>query len=41
MLVFAAPAGMDKYLEEISSLTMPEDAARLFAISARYGITFV
>jgi quercetin dioxygenase-like cupin family protein len=41
MLVFVAPAGMEKYLEEISALSMPDDAARLFAISERYGITFV
>jgi hypothetical protein len=41
VLVFVAPAGMEKYLEEISLLSMPDDAAQLFAISARYGITFV
>ena len=40
MLVFVAPAGMEKYLEEVSALFMPEDAAQLFAISERYGITF-
>ncbi len=40
MLVFVAPAGMEKYLEEISLLSMPEDAAQLFAISERYGIAF-
>jgi quercetin dioxygenase-like cupin family protein len=41
MLVFVSPAGMEKYLEEISVLSMPGDAAQLFAISERYGITFV
>lgn len=41
MLVFVAPAGMEKYLEEISSLSMPEDITKLMAISERYGITFV
>ena len=40
MLVFVAPAGMEKYLEEISALSMPGDAAQLFAISERYGIAF-
>ena len=40
MLVFVAPSGMDKYLEEISALSMPEDAARLIVISEQYGITF-
>lgn len=41
MLVFVAPAGMEKYLEEISVLSMPDDGAQLFAISEHYGITFV
>lgn len=40
MLVFAAPSGMDKYLEEISPLQMPEDGARMAAISEKYGIAF-
>ena len=40
MLVFVAPAGMEKYLEEISVLFMPEDLSRLLAISERYGILF-
>ena len=41
MLIFITPAGLEKYLEEISVLTMPQDAARLKEISDRYGITFV
>jgi quercetin dioxygenase-like cupin family protein len=41
MLVFVAPAGMERYLEEISVLAMPQDAEQLMAISARYGIAFV
>jgi quercetin dioxygenase-like cupin family protein len=41
MLVFVTPAGMEKYLEEISVLSMPQDMAQLLAISERYGITFV
>jgi hypothetical protein len=40
MLVFVAPSGMEKYLEEISALSMPEDMSRLLAISERYGIFF-
>jgi quercetin dioxygenase-like cupin family protein len=40
MLVFLAPARLEKYLEEISSLSMPQDAAQLMAISERYGISF-
>jgi hypothetical protein len=31
---------MEKYLEEISVLTMPRDVEQLMAISARYGIKF-
>jgi hypothetical protein len=41
MLVFVRPAGMEKYLEEISVLSMPQDMAQLLAISERYGIAFV
>lgn len=41
MLVFVTPAGMEKYLEEISPLSMPQDVAQLMAISDRYGIAFV
>ena len=41
MLVFIAPAGLEKYLEEISTLSMPADLPQLLAISERYGITFV
>jgi quercetin dioxygenase-like cupin family protein len=40
MLVFIAPSGLEKYLEEISVLSMPQDGEQLFAISARYGISF-
>jgi quercetin dioxygenase-like cupin family protein len=40
MLVLVTPAGMEKYLEEISVLTMPQDTEQLMAISSRYGITF-
>ena len=40
MLVFVAPSGMEKYLEEISSLSMPQHMSQLLAISERYGISF-
>ncbi len=33
--------GFETYLEEISVLSMPQDAARLFEIPDRYGITFL
>ena len=39
MLVFVTPAGMEKYLEEISTLSMLADMAKLLAISERYGIS--
>jgi quercetin dioxygenase-like cupin family protein len=40
MLVFIAPSGLEKYLEEISVLSLPVDMERLLAISERYGISF-
>lgn len=40
MLIFITPAGLEKYLEEISVLSMPQDAGRLKEISERYGIAF-
>jgi quercetin dioxygenase-like cupin family protein len=40
MLIFITPSGIEKYFEEISSLSIPEDMARLLAISERYGISF-
>jgi quercetin dioxygenase-like cupin family protein len=40
MLVFVSPAGMEKYLEEISTLSIPDDMGQLLAISERYGIFF-
>ena len=39
-LIFLTPSGLEKYLEEISSLSMPQDAPQLMAISERYGISF-
>ncbi|MGD0891857.1 MAG: cupin domain-containing protein [Terracidiphilus sp.] len=38
MLVFVAPAGLDKYLEELSAFKAPDDMAAILALSARYGI---
>jgi quercetin dioxygenase-like cupin family protein len=40
LLIVVTPAGMEKYLEEISPLSLPQDMEKLVAISARYGITF-
>jgi quercetin dioxygenase-like cupin family protein len=40
ILIFVTPSGIEKYFEEISSLSMPEDMSRLLAISERYGISF-
>jgi hypothetical protein len=40
MLVFVTPAGLEKHLEEISTLSIPKDAAQLMAISEGHGITF-
>jgi quercetin dioxygenase-like cupin family protein len=41
MLIFAAPAGIETYLEEISPLSIPGDMPQILAISARYGISIV
>jgi len=41
VIIFVALAGMEKYLEEISVLSMRQDMAQLLAISERYGITLV
>lgn len=40
MLIFITPAGLEKYLEEISVLSIPQDMPRLLEISDRYGIVF-
>jgi quercetin dioxygenase-like cupin family protein len=40
MLIFVAPSGIEKYLEEISVLALPADMPQLLAISERYGIAF-
>jgi len=40
MLIFASPAGLEKYLEEISVLSIPQDMPQILAISERYGIKF-
>jgi quercetin dioxygenase-like cupin family protein len=40
ILVHVAPAAFEKYLEEISPLSIPADRSALLEISARYGIAF-
>jgi quercetin dioxygenase-like cupin family protein len=40
MLVFVAPGGLDKYLEELSAFRVPDDMAAILALSERYGIAF-
>lgn len=40
ILVFTTPGGFEKYLEEISVLSIPQDMQQLLAVSERYGITF-
>lgn len=36
----ATPGGLNEYLESISPISMPRDAAKLLAISESYGILF-
>ena len=40
ILIFVTPGGFEKYLEEISPLSIPADMPQLLAISERYGISF-
>lgn len=40
LLIFVSPSGLETYLEEISTVTMPNDIERLIAVSTRYGIAF-
>lgn len=41
ILIVAVPAGLEKYLEEISSFSIPADMEQVLEVSRRYGITFV
>jgi hypothetical protein len=41
LLVVTVPGGFEKYLEEISPLSLPQDMEQLIGISKRYGISFV
>lgn len=41
MQAIIVPGEMDRYLEAISPLQMPQDAAKLFEISDAYGIHFL
>ena len=40
VMVFITPGGFEKYLEEISPLSLPADLQQLLEISERYGISF-
>ncbi len=40
LVIFAAPAGIDRFFEEISVLALPQDLPKLMEIGARYGIEF-
>lgn len=40
MLVFVAPAGIERYLQELSQLSLPEDLLQLAALSERHGISY-
>ena len=40
VLIFVAPAGLEKYLEELSALSLPADMPAILTLSNRYGITF-
>lgn len=40
ILVVAAPAGLDTFLEEISPYSPPADMAKIIEIAGRYGIAF-
>jgi hypothetical protein len=40
ILIVISPAGFEKYLEEISVLSIPQDMPQLRAISDRYGVKF-
>jgi quercetin dioxygenase-like cupin family protein len=39
--IIASPAGLEKYLEVISPLVLPDDMARLLEISNQYGVEFM
>lgn len=40
LLIFVAPAGLDRFFEEVSVLSMPRDVPKLIEIGERYGIVF-
>jgi quercetin dioxygenase-like cupin family protein len=40
LLILTVPGGFEKYLEEISPLSIPQDMEELIRISTRYGISF-
>jgi hypothetical protein len=41
MPVFVAPAGLERYPEEISAFSVPKDIAKVPKVSKRCGITFL
>jgi quercetin dioxygenase-like cupin family protein len=41
MLIFVAPAGLEKYLEKLSAFSVPDDMSEVLTLSEEYGITFV
>jgi quercetin dioxygenase-like cupin family protein len=41
MLIVVAPAGLETYLEAISPLEMPKDAAQVEELSKQFGIEFL
>lgn len=41
MQCIIVPGGLERYLEELSRCSMPQDAERVMQISAQYGIRFV
>lgn len=40
MLIAIVPGGLERYLEQISPLSMPDDMPKLLEISKQFGITF-
>lgn len=41
MLITVVPAGFERYLEEISKFSLPNDMPQVLEVSKRFGITFV
>ena len=41
MQVIVSPSGLEKYLEAISPLILPDDMAKLMEISEQFGIEYL